>query len=298
MKQIAILGATASGKTALSLELASKHNAIILSLDSLSIYKEIDIASAKPTKEERGDIVHFGIDEIYPDEYFSSALFFTLYEKAKSYAKKHEKNLIIVGGTSFYLKSLKDGLSLFPKIDERIKKEAQSIANDPNDAYRLIQKLDEQYAKNISSSDRYRIGKWYEIYLSSKTTATEYFKKHKKESPAKDIKIYEIAIQRDELRQRIKIRTDKMIQEGLIDEVFYLEKRYTRAPKSMKSIGIKETLEYLDGKLSIPELSEKISIATSQLAKRQNTFNKTQFDNITKEDLKTLKDSIDKDLSR
>ena len=87
MKELAIIGTTASGKTALSLEIANKTNSIILSLDSLCVYKEIDIASAKPTKNERGDIVHFGIDEVFPNENFDVIEFMNLYKKAKEFAK-------------------------------------------------------------------------------------------------------------------------------------------------------------------------------------------------------------------
>lgn len=109
MKEIAIIGSTASGKTGLSLEIAQQTNSIILSLDSLSVYKEINIASAKPTKVERGDIVHFGIDVLYPNEKFDVIKFFEEYKKAKEYAIKYNKNLIIVGGTGFYLKALIEG---------------------------------------------------------------------------------------------------------------------------------------------------------------------------------------------
>ena len=111
MKEIAIIGSTASGKTGLSLELAHKTNSIILSLDSLSVYKEIDVASAKPTKEERGDIIHFGINEVFPNEEFDVIQFINCYKKAKKFAQQNNKNLIIVGGTGFYLKSLIEGIS-------------------------------------------------------------------------------------------------------------------------------------------------------------------------------------------
>ena len=288
MKELAILGATASGKTALSLDIASKHNAVILSLDSLSLYKEIDIASAKPTKEERGEIIHFGIDEIYPNEHFSSALFFDLYKKAKLFANQNDKNLIIVGGTSFYLKSLCEGLSKFPQIDDTIKEKVKEILKDKQKAYDFIEKNDKEYAKKISSSDSYRIGKWYEIYLSSSKPATLYFQEHGKEPLVKDLKIFEISVDREELRKKIALRTKKMIKEGIVDEVFYLEKKYTREPKPLKAIGIKESLEYLDGKIDLGELEERITIATAQLAKRQTTFNKTQFKDIQRGDIEDV----------
>ena len=105
-KIFAIVGPTASGKSDLALSLAQKLNSIILSVDSLAVYKEIDIASAKPSKEELSKIKHFGIDELYPNEKFSVIKFIEIFKNAKEYAKKHNKSLIIVGGTSFYLKVL------------------------------------------------------------------------------------------------------------------------------------------------------------------------------------------------
>jgi len=287
MKEIAILGPTASGKTALSLDLARDYNAVILSLDSLSLYKEINIASAKPTKAERGNISHIGIDEIYPDEHFNTVLFFDLYKKAKKVAKEKNKNLIIVGGTGFYLKSLIEGVSPKPLISKQIQNKIKQMPIQ--ESYKLIEKLDPLQAGKISSNDIYRIEKWLEIYLSTGTIPAQYFKKHAKTPVAKNIKIYEIAIDRKILREKITKRTDNMIQDGLIDEVFYLEKKYTRKPKSLKSIGIKETLEYLDGYISLKELKEKITNKTMQLAKRQSTFNKSQFYNTTKANIKTLK---------
>ena len=290
MKEVAILGPTASGKTALSLELAKICNGIVLSLDSLSVYKEIDIASAKPTIEERGTIPHFGIDEIYPNEHFSTALFFETYKLAKKEALKNEKNLIIVGGTSFYLKSLTEGLNPKPKISEEVKKKIKYIST--REGYELIKQYDPVYADKISSNDKYRIEKWLEIFFTANKPLTDYFNSSGKSPLIKNLKIYEIEVNRSELKNKIALRTNKMIQTGLIDEVLYLEKKYTRAPKAMNSIGIKETLEYLDGYLTLDELQTKITNKTAQLAKRQSTFNKSQFKGIIKADTKTLKTFI------
>ncbi len=292
MKEIAILGPTASGKTALSIKLAHQCNAIILSLDSLSLYKEINIASAKPTKIEMDNIIHFGIDELNINDYFNSALYFKLYQKAKKYAKEKNKNLIIVGGTSFYLKSLYNGLSKKPIITSDIKEKIKKIIKNKEKAYAFLVKTDFKYANKITKNDSYRIEKWYEIYFSTNLTASDYFLKNKKEKVINKIKIFEIDIKRDYLKEKIKLRTNQMIKNGLIDEVFYLEKKYTRIPKPMSSIGIKETIEYLDGYINLHELQTKITNKTFQLAKRQVTFNKTQFNNITKRDIKTLESLI------
>ncbi len=285
MKEIAIIGSTASRKTALSLDLANKTNSIILSLDSLCVYKDIEIASAKPTVEERGDIIHFGIDEVYPNEEFDVIKFIELYKKSKDYAIKNDKNLIIVGGTGFYLKALIDGLS--QGVDSKIKLDISS-----SEAYDILYSLDKDYMQKIERNDRYRIEKAYAIYKQTGLTPTSYFEKNQKIPLAKDLKIFEILWDKEELKNRISQRTKIMVNSGLIDEVIFLEKKYTRAPNCMASIGIIETLEYLDGKLSKLELEEKISLNTAKLAKRQNTFNKGQFLNKTSNIIENLNSDI------
>ena len=285
MKEIAIIGSTASGKTALSLEIANKTNSIILSLDSLCVYKEIEIASAKPSREERGDIIHFGIDEVYPNEEFDVIKFIELYKKAKDYAINNNKNLIIVGGTGFYLKALIDGLSL--GIETKIKLDIPQ-----QDAYDLLYEIDKEYMQKIEKNDRYRIEKAYSIYKQTGLSPTSYFEQNPKIALAKDLKIFEILWDKEELKNRISQRTKIMINSGLIDEVIFLEKKYTREPNCMASIGIIETLEYLDGKLTKQELEEKISANTAKLAKRQNTFNKGQFLDKTSNIIENLNSDI------
>ena len=272
MKELAIIGTTASGKTALSLEIANKTNSIILSLDSLCVYKEIDIASAKPTKIERGDIVHFGIDEVFPNEKFDVIEFLNLYKNAKEYAEKNMKNLIIVGGTGFYLKALVDGIS------DGLK-ENTNLDMSLNDAYNLLYSLDKDYMQKIEPNDKYRVEKAYSIYKQSGLTPSQYFLKNPKIALSPNLPIFEILWEKDELINRIFLRTKQMIKSGLIDETIYLEKKYTRAPNCMSSIGIVETLEYLDGKIDKKSLEDKIIQNTLKLAKRQNTFNKGQFTN-------------------
>lgn len=293
MKQIAILGPTASGKTALSIELALAYNAVILSLDSLSIYKQIDIASAKPTLLERKDVVHFGIDEINITTPFNVTLFFKLYQKAMQYAQENDKNLIIVGGTSFYLKSMMEGLSQKPTITDEIKIQVQNTLLNTQSAYELIKNQDITYANKISPQDKYRIEKWLEIYYASGLGSSEYFLYNTKEPLIKNIEIFEIDLDKELLRQRIALRTNIMLKNGLIDEVVFLERTYTRKPNPMSSIGIKETLDYLDGYLSLEELEEKISTNTARLAKRQRTFNTSQLPLHVKGDTTFLKEKIE-----
>jgi len=294
MKEIAILGATASGKTSLAIEVAKEFGANILSLDSLSIYKEVDIVSAKPTLQEREGIKHFGIDELYIDQPFSVATFFKLYKNAKEISIKENKHLIIVGGTSFYLKSMIEGLSVKLSLSNETKEKVKNILLNLPSAFSKLQKLDPDYAKKISSNDSYRIEKWYDIYLQSGEIATEYFSKNQKEPIVKNIPIFDIEVDKQKLREKIAKRTELMIKNGLIDEIFYLEKKYTRKPTPMGAIGIKETLQYLDGLIDKNELQNLITIHTAQLAKRQETFNKSQFPQRTK----LLKQDLKKEISK
>jgi tRNA dimethylallyltransferase len=278
LKQIAFIGATASGKSALALEYAKRRGANILSLDSLSIYKEIDIVSAKPSKKERGDIKHFGIDEIYPNEHFDVTLFIELYKRAKEESIREKRELIIVGGTSFYLYILLNGISPIPKISNNTKEIVREYLKDTKRAYEFLYSIDRDYMKNIEPTDKYRVEKSLELYFETKLTPTIYFKKNPPIPTIKDkIEIYELDINRDTLREKIRDRTSLMFKMGLVDEVKYLEDRYSRDINPMKAIGIREILDYFDGKYSLDEAKEKIIINTTRLAKRQRTFNRSKF---------------------
>ncbi|NPA28536.1 MAG: tRNA (adenosine(37)-N6)-dimethylallyltransferase MiaA [Epsilonproteobacteria bacterium] len=273
----AIVGPTASGKSDLALNLAKKIDGVILSVDSLSIYKEIDIASAKPSKKELKEILHFGVDEIFPNQKFDVIKFIEIFKKAKSYASTHQKPLIIVGGSSFYLKILTSGISQTPPISNEAKLKTQKLLKDIKKAYTLLEQIDSSYAKQIEPNDKYRIQKALELYFEINTPPTNFFAKNPPTPIMPNLEIFEIEINKEKLRERIALRTKKMIKMGLIDEVFYLEKKYKRAINPLKAIGIKESLDFLDGRISLKELEEKIIINTARLAKKQITFNKTQL---------------------
>jgi len=292
-EQLALIGPTASGKTALAIELAHQINANILSLDSLAIYKEINIASAKPMMEERDNIPHFGVDVIFPNEAFDVTTFVKLYEEAKAKSLQDHKNLIIVGGTSFYLNVLLNGISVLPTISSIAKEKAAEKLINLKQAYAYLHALDPEYMTTIQPQDRYRIEKMLNLYFETNLTPTEYFQQNPAQPTiTEELPIYEIEVNREVLRQRIQKRTNKMVKMGLVDEVFYLEKNYTRQPNCMKSIGIKEVLSYMDGHYSKNEMKEKIVTHTAQLAKRQRTFNKSQFPNKTLLPLEELTDLL------
>lgn len=288
-KQLALIGPTASGKTALSIRVAQRFNAYILSLDSLSIYKEIDIVSAKPTKEEQGNILHFGLDHISADKKFDVKTFINLYHQVQDKCLSDNKNLVIVGGTSFYLKMLIDGISELPKISNEAKHKTQIYLRDLKKSHAFLCDLDSAYMASIEVMDTYRIEKALQLYFETQQTPTQYFQNHPPQpSITIPLPIYQIVWDRELLRERIALRTHLMLKDGLIDEICMLEKKYTRNPNCMKSIGIKETLAYLDGIYDKKMLVEKITTNTARLAKRQNTFNNSQFKNVIKGSVQEL----------
>ena len=288
MKQLAIIGPTASGKSDLAIAVAQKTDAYILSIDSLSIYKEIDIVAAKPSKSELNAVKHFGIDELYPNEYFSVDIFIDLYKKTVAACQKDDKNLIIVGGTSFYLKSLLDGLSPLPEITSQTQRIVERKLQNLEECYELLSSLDSAYMQKIAPNDRYRIEKALLIYEASKLTPSKWFQAHPPQPVIANLPVFNIDVEREVLRKRITLRTQKMYEMGLIDEVCYLEQKYTRSPHPMGAIGIVEVLEYLDAKVSKEEMLQNITTHTAQLAKRQQTFNRTQFGDITSAKLEDL----------
>ncbi len=291
-RQLAIIGPTASGKSDLAIKVAQKLNAYILSIDSLSIYKEIDIVSAKPSKEELAQIKHFGINELFVNEYFSVDIFIDLYKKVYATCKEEGKNLVIVGGTSFYLKSLLEGLSPLPPISSEHRLHVKHKLQNLQECHDFLTKIDAEHMQKITPHDKYRIEKALLIYEASQLPPSQWFKQNPPKPVITDLQIYNIDVEREVLRERIQKRTQKMYEQGLIDEVCFLEQKYTRAPHAIGAIGIVEVLDYLDGKIEKEEMLSLISTHTAQLAKRQQTFNRTQFADVTSAKLEDLEELI------
>lgn len=284
--ELAIIGTTASGKSDLAIKVAREFNAVILSLDSLCLYKEIDITSAKPNKDELELVRHFGIDLVMPDMDFCVGDFINEYKKAKLYAQQNNSMLIITGGSGFYLKSMLSGLS--PKI------EPLKIEISDDEIWDLAVEIDSEFCAKFSKNDKFRLHKWYQIYAQTNEIPTQWLRLNTGEPVIKNLTIYELVWDKFELIERIKTRTKNMLENGLIDEARYLFGRYDSALKPLNSIGLKEAKDYLDGKINLNELNDLITIHTTQLAKRQRTFNKS-FNSI-KIDAKNL--NLDKFLTQ
>ncbi|WP_121020459.1 tRNA (adenosine(37)-N6)-dimethylallyltransferase MiaA [Helicobacter vulpis] len=272
---IAILGASGSGKSALALELACALDAQILSLDSLSIYKGFDISAAKPSPQELAQIKHYGIDVLEIWQACHAPIF--LQELQKALAQSQTSVLLLVGGSGFYLKAILEGLSPQPVMSAAIRAQAASFPKP----YEALQNIDPFYAQQLHPKDTYRIQRALEIFLATNTPPSLYFKNHPKTPFPFPIKLYALTLPRDILRARIAARTKRMLDQGIIAEVQNLAHQYGNTHQPFKAIGPKECLAYLAGQYNMIQLQEAITTHTHQLAKRQTTFNKTQFKDIT-----------------
>ena len=295
-KVIVIVGPTASGKTALSIELAKRINGEIISCDSMQIYKDMNIGSAKPTISEMSGIKHYLIDEVYPTERFSVAEYKKRAELAIEEVLKKGKTPIVVGGTGLYANSLIYSIEYEEiPIDEKYREHLMQIAETEaglNYLYNKAKEIDEQSMSKISPKDKKRIIRIIEIYHTTGKTKTENEINSRKKEIKYDYKVFAINIERSILYERINNRVDKMLGEGLIQEVESLIAKYPSFPTAMQAIGYKEIVEYLQGTLSKQDAIEKIKQESRRYAKRQITWFK-KIENIRWLDgLKNLQDNV------
>ena len=274
-KVIVICGPTASGKTALSIELAKKINGEIISSDSMQIYKDMNIGTAKPTQEEMQGIQHYLLDFVEPNQRYSVAEYKKDAENAIEKILSKGKIPIVVGGTGLYVDSLIYGIEYQEiKLDEEYRKELEKRveAEGLEELYNEAQKIDPQSIEKISRNDKKRILRILEIYKATGKNKTEQEIESRKNGVKYDYKVFAINMEREKLYERINMRVDIMIKNGLIEEVENLLEKYNEFPTAMQGLGYKEVVEYLQGKTSKEEMIEKIKRETRRYAKRQLTW--------------------------
>ena len=274
-KIILIYGPTASGKSKFAVDLAKKINGEIINADSMQVYKEIKILSARPYQNDYKKIRHhlYGFQNV--KKKFSTGAWLKLVNKKILDIKKRKKVPILVGGTGLYFKALTDGLVKIPNIPIKYRDEIRSLHKKIGSKkffLRLI-KLDPLVKKHLNSQDTQRVIRAYEIKSFTKKSMYEWFKNTKSKYEQKDFyKIY-IDFPRDELIKKINLRVGEMVERGAISEVKkFIQLKVPRNKTASKAIGISEIKEFLDKKIKISELIEKISIKTRQYAKRQTTW--------------------------
>lgn len=274
-KVIVICGPTASGKTALSIELAKKIKGEIVSCDSMQIYKDMNIGTAKPTEQEKKGIKHYMIDIVSPDERFSVADYKREAKIAIREILEKGKVPIVVGGTGLYLDSLIYEID-YPNIEfnEQYRKQLELIADKEglDKLYEEAKKIDPIAIEKISRKDRKRIFRILEIYKATGKNKTEQEIVSRKNEIEFDYKVFALSWKREKLYERINQRFDIMLEDGLIQEVEKIHKKYNQFPTSIQGLGYKEVIQYLDNKISYEEMVEKIKMETRRYAKRQLTW--------------------------
>ena len=274
-KIILISGPTASGKSNFAIKLAKKIDGEIINGDSMQVYKELKILSARPFKKDYQNIKHhlYGIQSV--KKKFSTGDWLKLANKKISDLKKRKKIPILVGGTGLYFKALTDGLVNIPNIPLKFRRQIRTLHSKMGSKkfyLKLITK-DPISKKYINPSDTQRSIRAYEIKEFTKKSMFEWFKSTKPDYNKKDFyKIY-IDFPRNELLKRITTRAQEMIQKGAVQEVKrFLKLKVPKTKSVYKAIGINEVKEYIDKNIKIEEVIDKISIKTRQYAKRQSTW--------------------------
>lgn len=265
-----ICGPTASGKTKLGIDLANKINGEIISADSMQIYREMDIGTAKPNEEERAQAVHHLVDFVLPDKRYSVADFKKdATDKIKDILSRG-KNVIIVGGTGLYINSLIYNIEYSEeRTDLEYRKELENYSIE--ELYEKANKVDSEATEKISKTDRKRLSRILEIYHTTGKTKTE-LELNSRKKLEYDYRIFVLSTDREKLYERINKRVDIMIKQGLIKEVKDLLEKYDNMLTAMQGIGYKEVKEYLDGIVTKEEMIEKLKMETRRYAKRQLTW--------------------------
>lgn len=273
---IVITGPTASGKTAMSVELAKILGAEIVNADSMQIYKYMNIGTAKPDMEERQGIPHHLIDIVSPDEQFSVARYCQCAKEAIDSIHAKGKPVVMVGGTGLYVDSLVNNIQ-FSEIDpdEEYRAEMDRLADERGNEYvhNMLLEIDPESAAKISVADRKRIIRALEVYhLTGKTITWHNLQSVSVPSPY-NTTLFAIDVDREVLYDKINRRVDIMMENGLADEVKnIMDMGIQRDSTAMQAIGYKEIAEYLDGDITLEEATEKIKQGSRRYAKRQLTW--------------------------
>lgn len=278
-----IMGPTASGKTDLAIELVKHYPFEIISVDSALIYKDMNIGTAKPTKEELAVAPHHLIDFLDPAQSYSTAAFRA--DALQAMADIHARNKIplLVGGTMLYHRSLLYGLSELPRADEaiRAKLQAEAEVHGAEFMHQKLTAIDPQAAKKIHPNDPQRVQRALEVYEITGKSMTQLQQENRAEAlPWDTYKIIIAPESRDLLRERIAIRFKQMIEQGFIEEVQGLFKRgdLDLSLPSMRAVGYRQVWEYLQGKMNKEQMIERGITITRQFAKRQMTWLRREED--------------------
>ncbi len=280
--RLLILGVTASGKGRLAFDLARQTGAEIISIDSMKVYRRMDIGTAKPPKKALAMIKYHLIDIVEPSEPFSVGAFFELASEATKQIENRNKPIIAVGGTALYIKALLYGLFEGPGADERIRSQLQQIVKSEGlqQLHHRLETIDPTAAERIDPNDSKRIIRALEVYELTGKPISSFQRQFDTEQPLHNWTVIGLRREKTEESQRINARVKKMIASGLVDEVKkLLAEDKPLSPQAQCAIGYAEIIDYLNNKANLEKSIELIKKNTRRLAKSQRTWFKT-FKNI------------------
>lgn len=271
---VAIVGPTASGKTALSLALASRFSGEIVNCDSVALYREFEIGTAKPTAEERARAPHHLLDIAAPTEHVTAGDYARLARAALAAISDRGRMPIVVGGTGLYLRALLEGLFAGPQRSEdlRTRLRLRARKRGPLHLHRLLARLDPAAAAAIHANDVPKIIRALEVCLSSGSRITDLWQKGRE--PLRGFRILRLGLDpaRDALYQRINHRARRMFDLGLVEETRALLARYGDAARPLASTGYKQVVQHLRGELDLDSAIAAAQQAHRNYAKRQATW--------------------------
>lgn len=275
---IMIVGPTAVGKTAVGIELAKLVDGEVISGDSMQVYRMMDIGTAKPSKEEMQGVPHHMLDILDPDAEFSVAMFQEMVENLISDINSRGKVPLLVGGTGLYIRSITDRHSFTPfavnwEYRDELLAEAQAKGN--RRLHARLEQVDPIAAGRIHPNDLRRIIRALEVYHFTGKPISQFQKEDQKANnlPKYNLFMYGLTLNREKLYQKIDLRVEKMIADGLVEEVKTLLARgYGPDLVSMKGLGYKEIVGYLHGEYDLPEAIRLLQRNTRHFAKRQLTW--------------------------
>jgi tRNA dimethylallyltransferase len=276
-RAFALLGPTASGKSRLAMELAGRSRKLeILSVDSAQVYRGMDIGTAKPTAAERAAVPHHLVDIAEPTERYSAGRFRADALRTIEGIFERGKTPLLVGGTMLYYRALAQGLDEMPAADPGVRESinAQSKALGWPALHAELSKVDAASAARIRPNDAQRIQRALEVWRVTGKRISELQKGKPANLPFRLEAFVLLPQDRTELHRRIAERFDRMLKEGLVDELRALRRRYTLEADlpSMRSVGYRQAWRFLEGEIGETELRESAIAATRQLAKRQMTW--------------------------
>lgn len=279
---VILTGPTAVGKTALSIKLASEIGGEIISADSMQVYRQMDIGSAKIKPEEMGGIPHHLIDILEPEQEFNVCLFEKLALEAMEQIYERGHIPVVVGGTGFYIQALLYQIDFTEEeTDTAFRDKLWQLGEEKGNHYlhELLRKVDPESAEEIHENNRKRVIRALEFYENSGKPISTHNKEQRQKTSAYNSCYFVLTDDRKKLYERIESRVDQMLSKGLVDEVRTLKERGCNASMvSMQGLGYKEILEYLDGRCSLLEAVEKIKKETRHFAKRQLTWFRREKD--------------------